>query len=624
MFEELSHLDRRDPRYEEIVNRLREKGVDRDEIDEIINPQRQVYHQAYEHEGEEDEEMDEEEGTVSSSSYSHAERGRQLPTSQAGTRMQQVVASQPRGLQQGLQNQGLSTFPGSSQNLRVNTGQQQGQLQQISHSGQTQQHELNSLQSAHSQQQQNLSQQPSPQGHAQKPLSSHSQSQHPMSRPNLPSSSHIPQLRQNYHQKQQPKTIAGKLNQPRKVFQSPVQSCSSTTPSKTSDWQQHGPRLPMPAKSLPSSTVGPQPPRQMGPNRQLVTGQQMGGVVRPVGQIQSGTTLARPPVANTIQGSQSPRSVTPVLQSQQGTAIQPPMVRSVSPRAMPLHYRMALPGGSSPHAAHRPGFFQQSNVRPRTPGPRMNNPMGPRRAAAPAPPSQASQSRLDVEHMQEMLDKQIMAKKGASTVTNPNPAALPSQSADDQSQPSVPSQNSNVFQPPLPRPSLPPRRPVSAAQPPVRFSGLPPRRPVAPQGLQPPVAPRFNGPVRPRTTVPLSPPSQQAPSVSQARMGSPSQTGPGPSGPALRPPSFNLDALTDAKLNLLSTRSGKLVPNKTYQIKSPIDQTIIYAVWNGEKFVDANQDSLKGMFIFAIRLSTPYFILFACFGLEQGLYLSGM
>ena len=43
-----------------------------------------------------------------------------------------------------------------------------------------------------------------------------------------------------------------------------------------------------------------------------------------------------------------------------------------------------------------------------------------------------------------------------------------------------------------------------------------------------------------------------------------------------------------------------------------------------EKFVDANQDSLKGMFILAIRLSTPYFILFACFGLEQDLYLSGM
>ena len=547
MFEELSHLAPNDPRYEEIVNRLREKGVDRDEIEEIINPQRPAFNEVYgdepydEDEGEEDEEMEEAEETVSSSSYSQAER--QLLPSQTETGMHQGTVSPSRGLPQRSHNQSHDTFPVSAQNVRATAGLQLGQSQQnLTQPGQTQPHQLNSSQSGHNQHHQCLSQ-PSSQGHAQR---AHLQQRHPLPHLNLPPPSNISQLRPNSQQAQPPKHVAN-LNQHRKVFQSPMQTCSSTTSSDTSDWQHHGPRPPMAAKPVPSSAASLQPqkmnpPRQMGPNRLPMPGQQMGGTIRPAAQSHQGSTAGRPLLTNTTQGGQNPRGQMPsqqmglaqgaqAQQSQQGAVIQPPMVRGVSPRAMPPQH-MVRPGAPSPNVGHRPvGFPIQGNLRPRTmtaPNVRTNGPLGQLRA--PIPANRASQSRLDVQHMQEMLDKQIMAKKGAAAL--PNQSQVGTEDQSHLSASSLPPPNTHVFQTPLPKQFLPPRRPVSQALP----LGRHPRPAGTPQGMQP-LKPRFNAPVRPRVPIPISqtmaPPLQQSQSAPQVRIGSFSQAG--PSGQATSP-----------------------------------------------------------------------------------------
>ncbi|GFR76499.1 sentrin-specific protease 7 [Elysia marginata] len=639
LFEELSNLPESHPRYEVIVNRLREKGVDRDEIDEIINPQRPAYRQVYgrepydEHEDEEDEEMEDDEGTVSSSFYSEAERFRQFSISQTGTGMQQNTVSQSHSL---LQNQN-QTLLSSTQIVKAPSALQTGQLQQnVSQSGQTQPHKLNQLQSAQSQQQ--CLSQPSPQVNAPRASIAHPQQQRPLSRPNFPSSSHVPQRPNSQHlqQQQRPKTLAN-IYQHRKVFQSPAQTYSSTIPSETSDCQQYGPKPPISAKSLPNSTVGLQaqeinPPRQVGPNR-LPTPSQ--SVVRSPGQLYQ----SRAPIPSTAPGGQNPRGQVPLHQMavgqgaqtqvlQQGTAVQPPMVRGVNPRAQ----RMLRPGAPSLNVGPRSfGFPAQGNLRPRTmtaPNARTNRPLGQLRA--PALPNRASQSRLDVQHMQEMLDKQIMAKKGASAVSSQNPAIGPlSQGTEDQSHfptPPIPSQNT-----PQPRQFLPPRRPILSGPPIGRHPCLPPKHAETPQGMHP-MAPRLNTPVRPRAPVPISQtmtsPPQQSPSAPQVRISLQAGT----SGQAViqgknvipqqaslatadssksvqehqksfpaglqtgvsKPPSFNPETVAESKINLLSSRSGKLEINKTYKIRSPIDQSIVVAVWNGEKFVSAGQDIVKG------------------------------
>ena len=65
----------------------------------------------------------------------------------------------------------------------------------------------------------------------------------------------------------------------------------------------------------------------------------------------------------------------------------------------------------------------------------------------------------------------------------------------------------------------------------------------------------------------------------------------------LHSPSRILDTLTEDQCNV--SRPGgsnqKLKPNKLYQIRSPIDNTLMLAVWTGEKFQDVNEEDLKEM-----------------------------
>ncbi|GFN85785.1 sentrin-specific protease 6, partial [Plakobranchus ocellatus] len=649
LFEELTHLDRKDPRYEEIVNRLREKGVDREEIEEIINPQRPDYFQMYgteEYDENEDKdaEREEEEGTVSSSSFNQGERYGQLRGGQVGTDVHDRLPHS--SLQQQPQHQSSTVAIQSRQSIKRPTDQQFKShiqpRQSLPHRGQASQQQQNMLQTVHNQQQQSF-QKSSLQKHSQKQVL-HSHQQHPAQSPNasVPSPAHISQRQQNWQQ-QQPKmaVTVSKLNQPKKVFQSPIQSNSSAEVSEPSGWQQQQmsfpssqqemhrlPRPPVPIKS--SSNIancqqqGKNSPRQVAPNRLIAPG-------NPPGQNQA-TPLVNMSKGPTLQNQGPTQPMAPsqggaVQQLQQGATIQPPMVRAVVPRVMLLQQRMVRSSGPPSQVGHRP---QLRNLRPRAvalSSPLLQNPF--EQARTHAPINQASQSRLDVQHMQEMLDKQIQAKKGA--------AALSGSNAEDQFN-ITRSAPPRVFQTPQQR-HLPPRQPVSTAWSMVRQPNMVAKQPVAPVGA-PPGYSKSIGAVRPRNSSPMSlhrvPFSQQSSLASQTRMtpslqtaqpghvsgqGKPAvlpQGSPGagaePSKTAVESPQSTLPSSQTSSLNpkhplfdlaavkedkcAVSSHDGKrqgLIPNRVYRIKSPIDQTMVIAMWTGEKFERITPETSKGI-----------------------------
>lgn len=63
--------------------------------------------------------------------------------------------------------------------------------------------------------------------------------------------------------------------------------------------------------------------------------------------------------------------------------------------------------------------------------------------------------------------------------------------------------------------------------------------------------------------------------------------------------SFSLESLSEDKCILKSSKGNdRLTKGMVYQIRSPKDQALIYALWNGEKFEDLKDEDLKGRKIF--------------------------
>lgn len=445
-------------RYEEIVSQLQEKGVDADELDEMMYSRNLNYGQNMfpgenfdedEDEYGDEEEDEEEEQEVSSSSQSQmgfhqnmqrppnvrmAPRGphppgafprpqNSGPTSMPGQQKMfpvpsagQNMKSKPQGVGQINSSQaGVNNQPGLSSVCPQNkTVPQPPVTQQIS-PGQ-------SPNQARQQSQLKLQGQPSPN----------------KSNPNCPSPGG-PTVSQNPNWQSKASSSQGEMRPPK------PNPPAGTSPSKPSLPRPQQPGVLPDAESSPSGVV-------VKPTHHFIM---------PVNQ----SGLPNPGKLSIRQGPPVNQMVLNIQTNQQSAAMPPPPVRGITPKvSSPLQQR---PFGSAVQSP-TPNAGPMSPTGPaRSPAQMAPPPVNPKKVAPvkETAPSEASLARLTVEYMQQSLDKEIMAKKGV-TPQPPVQSQPPTQVAVPESQP-VPSppvrppqqQNQIPYQA---KPLLPPRLPIPA------------------------------------------------------------------------------------------------------------------------------------------------------------------
>ncbi|XP_059149505.1 uncharacterized protein LOC131936507 isoform X3 [Physella acuta] len=651
-------------RYEEIVSQLQEKGVDADELDEMMYNRNLGYGQNmfpmenYDEDEDEygdEEEDEEEEQEVSSSSQGQMgfhQNMQRPPNVRMAPRGPHPPGAFPRPQNFEPNNmpgqQKMFPVPSAGQNMK-NKPQGVGQTNS-STAGVNNQPGLSAASSANPVCPQNKTV-PQPQGAQQ---ISPGQSPSP--------------ARQQSQLKLQGQPSPNKLNPNSPSQGGQTVSQNPNWPSKPSPSQgEMRPPLPKPNPPAGTSPSKPTLPRLQQPGVQPdAESSPSGVVVKPTHHFimpvnQSG--LPNPGKLSIRQGPPVNQMVLNIQTNQQSTAMPPPAIRGISPKvSSPLQQRPSAVQSPTPNAgpmsptgaARPPAQMAPPSVIPKK--------LAPVKETA---PSEASLARLTVEYMQQSLDKEIMAKKGVTPQPPVQSQPPPAQVSAPESQP-VPSppvrppqqQNQIPYQA---KPLLPPRLPIPAILDPNSSIGQVSQanRPICSvvpftnQTKAPANSPRMTAPaqpgptfVKPRNPAPVSAASaHHSPGFNQNQMTSqqnsfPPSTPPSPlarppvpqgqatgqivlqnpfsdqpkphheyepqhAAPAHNPPSqqshfksegFSLDRLSEDQC-ILTDKGGKgqgrLTTGMVYQIRSPLDQSLVLAMWNGEKFEDLSPEDVK-------------------------------
>ncbi|XP_055887653.1 uncharacterized protein LOC106080000 isoform X4 [Biomphalaria glabrata] len=446
-------------RYEEIMNQLREKGVDPEELDEIMyhrnmrNYQPEMYNEdSYDEEdgeeGEEDENEEnmEEEGCVSSSSQRQLGVEQHLPQ----VNLQHRGPNTP-GYQAGHKQSPM--YPGSQQNIR--------QPMKYNPAGSYQPHMIPGNPSQPGWIKGNPSQRsPNPKSIPHLTGPQGTPTQRPPMRPQLSVSS--------------PTASTVKLVQPSVMISSNNLAPGQTSQNKPTP--QHGLTVQQtPISPTQQGSSRPMGTTQQGPSQPMSSLQQ--GASQTMGCVQQGPSQ---PVGHSQQapsqstGSIQPGASQPMGSSQQGisqslgsnqlgpqlmgsaqqgpsqtmgSAGQLPSIRGVSPRLPSQTVQQSTAQIQPELSAGQPRLNNnfQSLTRP-------SNAQQPVRPPLVRESSEASLARLEVQHMQQILDEEIKAKKGGGSsrqlLSNQTPALRPQQ------QPVT-----SGYQP---KHQLPPRQPIPA------------------------------------------------------------------------------------------------------------------------------------------------------------------